>query len=83
MLVDAEFSAMPRFCPLVAIAVDVAAVDDQIVRDAGQRVLRRRSVAELDDVAVGPGVRRARGTAAANGARPARSLNAGTPRSPP
>jgi hypothetical protein len=45
--------------------VNVAAIDDQIVRDTRQRVLRRGAVAELDDVVVrGMKLLRCRKTAA-------------------
>jgi hypothetical protein len=43
MLVEALFSAMPRFWPKRGIAVDVAPVDDQIVRHLRKRVLGARS----------------------------------------
>ena len=43
--------AMPRFCPRVGIAVDVAAIDDDIVRQPVPARLRGRTVAERDDVA--------------------------------
>ena len=51
MVVDALLSAMPRFCPSFVVAVDVAAIDDEVVRNLRELALLRAAVAEPDDVA--------------------------------
>ena len=52
MVTPAPFSAMPRFCPSEGIAVDVEAIQFDRVRHVCRLVLRRGSVADLNDVAV-------------------------------
>ena len=50
-MVDALFRLMPRLLSERRIAVDIRTIDFKIVRHAGERILRRGPVAELNDVA--------------------------------